>query len=341
MTQELDTQTEETVVPNTQTPSVTATDVAQQAPSQQETPPSTRPAADRVRYTPKKRRRRFGDRKEGRRLRSLEPINYIAPFIMDKRNGSCNYIADRIDIAKIEAYLKEKKQQGYVMTLMHVFIAAYIHTVAAYPAINRFISGQRIYARKNIEVMLTVKKEMTLNGTETVVKGVFRPDDTIYDVYDEFNRLITAYRENKGNSMDRVAKMLTHIPRVFLRGVIKMLKFFDYFGKLPRWLLRASCFHGSFFVTSMGSLGIPPIYHHLYDFGNVPVFLAFGAKQRANVLEDDGSVRRENYVDFTVVTDERICDGFYFAAALKHLKHLLKNPQLLDAPPTEIVEDVD
>ena len=44
---------------------------------------------------------------------------------------------------------------------------------------------------------------------------------------------------------------------------------------VPKELTDLSPFHGSIFITSMGSLGIPPIYHHLYDFGNIPVFVAF------------------------------------------------------------------
>ena len=61
----------------------------------------------------------------------------------------------------------------------------------------------------------------------------------------------------------------------------------------------------------MGSLGIPPIVHHLYDFGNMPVFVAFGCKYHKNEVLDDGTVVRRKYIDYTVNTDERICDGFY------------------------------
>lgn len=93
-------------------------------------------------------------------------------------------------------------------------------------------------------------------------------------------------------------------------------------------------------ITSMGSLGIPPIYHHLYNFGNIPVFIAFGAKYYKNELKLDGTVERNKYIDYTVVTDERICDGFYFASALKVLKDCLCNPDKLDTPPETVVEDI-
>jgi hypothetical protein len=103
----------------------------------------------------------------------------------------------------------------------------------------------------------------------------------------------------------------------------------------------ASPFHASFFITSMGSLGIPPIYHHLYDFGNIPVFLAFGSKYRKNELNADGSVSEKKYIDITAVTDERICDGFYYASAFKLMRGYLKNPSVLDEPVQGPVRDVD
>ena len=119
-----------------------------------------------------------------------------------------------------------------------------------------------------------------------------------------------------------------------------MLKTLDYFGLLPKILLKISPFHASYFITSMGSLGIPPIYHHLYDFGTCPIFFTFGTKRRAYELDSDGNVKKKQYVDFTYVTDERICDGFYFAAALKQFKRILKNPWQLDEVP-EVIPDVD
>lgn len=125
-----------------------------------------------------------------------------------------------------------------------------------------------------------------------------------------------------------------------MKATVSFLKTLDYFGCIPRKLTLLSPFHGSMAITSMGSLGIPPIYHHLYNFGNIPVFIAFGAKYYKNELKLDGTVERNKYIDYTVVTDERICDGFYFASALKVLKDCLYNPDKLDTPPETVVEDI-
>jgi hypothetical protein len=42
-----------------------------------------------------------------------------------------------------------------------------------------------------------------------------------------------------------------------------------------------------------------------------------------------------------VVTDERICDGHYYASAFKYLMRLFQHPERLERPPERVVEDVD
>ena len=39
------------------------------------------------------------------------------------------------------------------------------------------------------------------------------------------------------------------------------------------------------------------------------------------------------------MTDERIVDGFYFAAAMRSLHELLSDPWQLDRPPETVLQD--
>ena len=112
-------------------------------------------------------------------------------------------------------------------------------------------------------------------------------------------------------------------------------------GLLPKFLLEVSPFHGSIFFTSMGSLGIPAIYHHLYDFGNLPVFLSYGNIFTADAIKRDGTRERHHFTTFKVVTDERICDGYYYASAFKKIKRYILHPELLDQPAEKVAEDID
>lgn len=290
-----------------------------------------------------KRRRRFGDRKEGRKLRTLPPMNCLSPYIMRDRIGSSNLIQDSAEISVVEKYINGKRQEGLKgFGLLHVFLAVYVRTVSQLPGVNRFIAGQRIYARNNIEIALTIKKEMKLDAMETVVKIECEPTDSAVDIYRKLTAVVEQNRaEGDVSSFDSVARAFNYIPGLIFKFVMLVLRFMDYFDLLPRFLTRLSPFHGSFFITSMGSLGIPPIYHHLYDFGNVPVFCSYGAKRKAYELRQDGTVAERKYIDYTIVCDERICDGHYFATALKFMKDCFRHPETLDAPPESVINDIN
>lgn len=290
---------------------------------------------------PKKYKRKFGDRSDGRKIRSLDPLNTVSSYIMAKRNDASNLFEISIDIENIEKYIKKKRAEGLKgFGILHVMLATYVKTVAKRPGINRFISGQKIFARNDIQIMLTIKKEMKLDAQETVIKGYFSPADSPEDIYNTFIKLV---EENKAqgdaNALDSVARILNYIPGLFLKFAVWLLNVMDYFGILPKFLLKVSPFHGSFYITSMGSLGIPAIYHHLYNFGNVPIFCSYSAKRSEYVLNKQGEPELRKFVDFKFTLDERICDGHYYASALKMMTDYLKHPEKLDEP-VEVIPDI-
>ncbi len=145
---------------------------------------------------------------------------------------------------------------------------------------------------------------------------------------------------NLDSEFDGVAKFFGMIPGVVLKFTIWLLKLLDYFGLLPRFILEVSPFHGSVFFTSMGSLGIPAIYHHLYDFGNLPIFCAFGCKRREKELDSEGNPVDRKYIDYSFTLDERTVDGFYYATAFKYFRKLLQHPEVLEQAPEEINHDI-
>lgn len=286
----------------------------------------------------------WGDRSDGRRIRTLPALNTVSPYIMDNRIGSMNLFEQAFEITAVDRYIRQKRKEGLTnFGIMHVFLAAYCRGVAKYPGINRFISGQKVYSHgEDIQFCLTIKKEMTTESPETEIKAHLSPRDTAKDVYRKVNEAIEAEKNAPLDSaFDKTATVLMMVPGVLLRWVVKLLKLLDYFGLLPPFLLEVSPFHGSVFFTSMGSLGIPPIYHHLYDFGNLPVFGSFGCKRRAYEVLEDGTVVERKYVDFKFSMDERTVDGFYYAAFFKYVKRLIVHPELLDEAPEQIIQDID
>ena len=288
--------------------------------------------------------RRRGDRADGRRIRSKPPMDNIAPYIMVSKLGAANQFRDEFEIAKAEKYILEKRKAGLKgFGLMHVLVAAYVRMLSEKPAINRFVAGQRLYTRDDeIEINLTVKKDMTEASPETVVKFFFNPRMTADEVYEVIRSEVEKNKTDVLDSgMDNVAAILNYIPGLFLKFTVWFLKLLDYFGLLPRALTKVSPFHGTMFITSMGSLGVPPVQHHLYDFGNLPVFMAFGPKKKRNILQSDGSVTEKRYCEFAVTMDDRICDGFTYAQAFKVMKKYVSDPYLLDSPPETVAVDIE
>ena len=292
----------------------------------------------------KKRRRRFGDRSDGYKVRTINPMNKFMPYIMPMRCDACNTYADMFDITKTDKYCRQKVREGKTnFGFLHVLLAAYVRMLSQRPAVNRFVSGQKIFARHDIQIVMTIKKTMSIDSPDTCIKVRFDPADTIDEIYDKFNKVVADVQNQPDdkNSFDKLNKALSLIPGLLCRWTVKTLNFMDYFGWLPKKLLWLSPFHGSMIVTSMGSLGIRPIYHHIYNFGNLPVFLAYGGRRSVVSCDSDGKVTTKKYIELKAVTDERICDGYYYASAFKLLKRFVENPEQLEQKPEEVVEDID
>ena len=286
----------------------------------------------------------WGDRTDGRKIRTLAPMAQITAYFQVERNTCSNLFEESFEISNIDRYIRQKRREGMTdFGITHVLLAAYVRGVAKYPQLNRFISGQKVYSRGNdIQYCMVIKKQMSVDSPDTSIKVHLTPSDTAKDVYEKLNAAVESVKATQelDSNLDSLIMALNLIPSVVLKFLVWLLKLLDYFGLLPRFLLELSPFHGSLFFTSMGSLGIPPIYHHLYDFGNLPVFAAFGCKRRANEVLEDGTVVQRKYIDVKFVLDERIVDGYYYATFFKYYRRLLRNPEILDLPPEEVNSDI-
>ena len=287
-------------------------------------------------------RRRYGDRKDGRLLRSLPAFNKFIPYIMPQRNDRFIHYEESFEVTPLDRRLRQLRVQGYKgIGILHFIIAAYIRAVSMLPGVNRFVVGRRIYARDNIEVVMTVKRSLTLDATETTIKVNFEPTDTIFDVYRKMNAKIEEIKtSDDDNNTEAVAAAFAKLPRFLLRFALTIVRILDYFGWLPQSIIDASPFHGSMIITDLGSLRIGPVYHHIYNFGTLPVFIAFGAKRHAYELDRHGNMVDNKYVDTKLVLDEGIVDGHYYAQLLQAFRYMFQHPEIVEAPPTKVVEDI-
>ena len=290
----------------------------------------------------KQYKRRFGDRKDGRLLRSLPGYSKFIPYIMPTRNDRLIHYEEAFEVSTVDRRMRKLRVDGYKgIGLLHFIIATHIRCVSMLPGANRFIAGRRIYAHNNIEVVMTVKRSLATDATETTIKVKFEPTDTIFDVYRKMNEKIDEIKtSDENNGTEDFADAVARLPRFILRFAIAILRMMDYFGWLPESLTDVSPFHGSMIITDLGSLRIGPVYHHIYNFGTLPIFIAFGAKRHAYEIDRHGQVVDNKYIDTKIVVDEGIVDGHYFSQMLQAYRYIFQHPEIVETPPSRVIEDV-
>ncbi len=279
----------------------------------------------------------FGRRADGRVLKEVDPIVALTPYLMPMRCDAQVILNYKVDYERLARYIVQKGNEGYKFTFMELLIAAYVRTVSELPEINRFVSNKRLYARTQLTASFALLKETQEVDAieENTVKCHFDPRDTIYDVAERVNNAIEQNRrEEADNATLKVAKLL--LRPALANTVVFLARVLDRYGVLPKYIMEASPFHTSLFITHMGSIGMPAVNHHIYNFGTTSLFLSLGSVERQTVIGSDGKAARKRYLPIGITADERICAGAMYARMVNRMMHYLNNPELLEAPPETV-----
>jgi len=282
----------------------------------------------------------LGDRYDGWRIRNVDPIFSVIPYILRTRIDSQIFFQEKINIDPIEAFIRLHKKDIPDLSIMHVIMAALVRLMSQRPHLNRFVVWNKIFARNYVSFSLAVKSAMSDEGEEMTVKPYFLPTDTLVDVVRKTNiEIENNQHAGKQNTADIIAKVFAYLPDLLLRATVSLILLLDKIGIMPRFIHLASPFHSSFFLTNIGSVGIESIYHHLYEIGTCSLFVSMGKKTRINVLEKDGQIKSNKSIQLKFVLDERICDGFYYALSMRMLVKILADPSVLLLPPEKVIVD--
>ena len=284
----------------------------------------------------------FKHRKNARYLKSLSPYDQILGHIMPKRSDAQVFFNDEIDCSYLDDFIAAKKAEGIEITYLDIFAAATVRMYAKRPALNRFTIGGRVFANDKIYVCMALKKSLRENSGSTTIKIPFTGHETIFEVKEKFDEQIRLNKESETvNSTDKTAKLLTAVPNWLLSFAMGVIRRLDKHSMLPSKLIAASPFHGSVFITYLKSLGIPGIYHHIYDFGTIGQFIAVGKERKIPVVDEKtGEIRVGKMLNMMIVADERICDGLYYARSMRLLRKILENPAQLEQPLEKVEEDI-
>ena len=279
----------------------------------------------------------FGHRPDGKRLSKLDPIVQITPYLMPMRCDAQVFLEHKADYEKLSRYIVRKGQEGQKITFMQILVAAYVRAVSAHPEVNRFIFNKQYYARNNCSVSYTVLKDpQNTDSPETTVRILFDLTDTIFDVRDRMNDSVEKSRATEdGDFVIRLASALLSVPGLATL-IVTLVRLLDKYGIAPPVLIRELPFYSGMFITNNGSIGLHHPLHHIYNFGDVSLFIGMGSVQKEAFVEPDGKARMRRWLPLGITADERVCSGAHYAAFFAEVIRLLDNPEELETPPEHV-----
>lgn len=282
----------------------------------------------------------FGYRPDGRRLKNVDPIIRITPYLMPMRCDAQVFLQHDIDYEKLTRYIVQKSKEGEKLTFMQIFVAAYVRAISQHPEVNRFIFNKQYYARNNCSVSYAVLKDpQNTDSHETTVRILFDLTDTLFDVRDRMNAAVANARATEdGDFVIKLASLVLKIPGVatFLVALVKLL---DRYGLAPGILMRELPFYSGMFITNNGSVGLPAPLHHIYNFGDVSLFIGMGGVQKKAFVDAEGRTRMRRWMPLGLTADERVCSGAHYGAFFADVMRFMENPEELENPPEQVYFD--
>ena len=280
----------------------------------------------------------FGYRADGRRLKKMDPIIRITPYLMPMRCDAQVFLQSKLDYEKMSRYIVSKSREGQKITFMQIIVAAYVRTVSRHPEVNRYIFNKQYYARNNCSVSYVVLKDpQNPESSEATVRVQFDPSDTLFDVRDRMDHAVEVSRATEdGDFVIRLARIVLGIPGLTTL-VVNAYRLLDRYGLAPGFIMRELPFYSGLFITNNGSIGLPTPLHHIYNFGNVSQFIGMGTVTKEAFTEPDGKVRMRRWMPLGLAADERVCSGAHYSYFLSDLLHFISNPKELEVPPEKVV----
>ena len=267
----------------------------------------------------------FGRRPDGRLVEELPPIRRFMPFISRRRNDSLVYFSQDVDVETALAFVDEKnpaRSSDAPLTLFHLVLRALARVFDERPRLNRFTAGGRVWQRDGMWITFSAKQRMDDGAPIITVKRRFDLDESLSEMVDRLHGDLRASRSGRQTTSDREMRLLLRLPAFLVRAVVGLGRIGNELGLLPRAMIESDPMFSSVFVANLGSVGLEAGYHHLWEYGTIPIFCVVGRIKPGP--------RKRRIVTLKWTFDERVEDGLYCARSLDLLRDLLANPGKLE-----------
>ena len=258
-------------------------------------------------------------------LLKVHPYRKMMPFIMKGRNESIVYYDDAVDATQLLEFVKNGRE-SFHLDVTHCLVAAVFKGLEKNTSMNHFVSGRRLYERNSRFISFSMKRQKKNKKAKLAVVKLEDQEETFQALCERIQGTINVERSDKKTYMDKELDLFNMLPRPALNWGVKFFQMLDYYNLLPYdAFIKGDTMYTSVFIANLGSLGMKAAYHHLYEWGNCPLFMMVGKiEDRAVVV--DGEIVVRPILPIRWSYDERIDDGLSSAYGMATVKHALENP---------------
>jgi len=267
-------------------------------------------------------------RSDGRLVRGLNNTRRAMPYFMRGRNEAAVYFEQELSLHKTDSFLRSWNQANPMLRIdvFHLAVWGLKEAMDRTPSVNRFVAGGRLYQRDEIWYSYAVKQKLETGAPMVAVKRRFDLDGSFAEMVAGMARTQADYKSGRINTTDQELALLMKFPGFVRRLIMGALRFLDRLGMLPPSFIRNDPMYCSAFFANMASLGMPPVYHHLYEYGTAGIFGSVGRPVAAPGSPTSGPDRRRT-MQVRWTFDERCDDGLAAWYAIRRVKQVVEDPE--------------
>ena len=268
------------------------------------------------------------NRPDGTPATDVAPFRRMMPFLMQTRTESAVYFEQDLDLTKTQAFIDRfNATHERRITVFHLFTWAIANVLHQRPRMNRFVVGSRVYQRDGVWISYSAKKALADGSPIVVIKRKFDPDMTFEQTVDFMHGDLKEGRSDKKSHMDKELSLFLRLPAMLLRFGVGVVRWLDSVNLLPGGFIHPDPMYASMFIANLGSVKLESAFHHLYEYGNIPLFAALGRTKVVPVVDEaTGAVTSRKVCSVKYTFDERIEDGLYCAHSLELLRKMVEDP---------------
>jgi hypothetical protein len=263
-------------------------------------------------------------RADGTLVHDVPPYRRLMPYMMRTRNESTIYWEQTLDLSKTDQFVRgfNELHPDTQITPFHVLLWAAVKGFEKFPNLNRFVAGGGLYQRDGIWLSYSAKRKLAEGSPIVIVKRRFEPSHSFEQMVTEMQAQLTEERFGGPSGVDKELDLVLKLPGPLRRLGFRLVHGIDALGLLPNAFIGGDPMYASAFFANLGSIGLDPVYHHLYEYGTIGIFCVYG---RPRIDPADPTTKRRTVV-LKWTFDERVEDGLYAGYAIKRFAQMLEDP---------------